>query len=113
MFKKLKKYRDKAKEVKKGLQEKRKEYISKDGIDFKQWGKDLKEARKDLKDFRKENDISLIGLTPEQKEQRKKEMKLWLDVVYYALLIVGKFTPIGSVGTLILKLLSLVKLYKG
>jgi len=50
MFKKLKKYRDKAREVKKDLQKKRKEYVSKDGIDFKQWGKDLREARKELKD---------------------------------------------------------------
>ena len=54
MFKRLKKYRDKAREVKKELQEKRKGYFKDGKIDFKQWRKDLEDAHAELKAYKKD-----------------------------------------------------------
>lgn len=111
MFKKLKNYRKKAKELANEIRDKRKKHIKDGNLNLKEWREDYKLAAKELKQYRKDNAISLVGLTPEQREQRKKELKLWLEAIYWLISVAGKYLPLSPPLQLLMRVMDILKFY--
>lgn len=108
----LKNYRDRARKVKKDLQEKRKIYFRDGNLDFKSWFGDLKEARKELLEIKRQEKENYEKLTETEKKRVKEIGNLWLEIIYFGLQVAARFTPIGPSANLVLRLISLVRLYR-
>jgi len=52
-------------------------------------------------------------LSEEQKKRNKEIRALWLDLGYWGMLTVAKFLPLGAPAQVILKIISLIKAYRG
>lgn len=108
----LKKYRDRAREVKKDLQEKRKSHFSDGKLDFKAWFGDIKEARKELLEIKKQEKENYDKLTEADRKRAKEIGNLWLEIIYFGLQVASRFVPMGAAANLVIRLLALVRIYK-
>lgn len=108
----VKKYRAKAKEVKKKLKDKAADFRTDDGYDWDAWKKSIKDGAKELKAEREAIQAETRKLSKEKREKRKKEVALYLDIAFYGIQFLLKFIPLGSGAQLFLKILNLLKFYK-
>lgn len=108
----VKKYRKKAKEVKKEIKQKAHDYRTPSGYDWQKWKADLQQGAKELREEREKIKAENKALSEKERERRKQATRLWIDVIYYGLTFALKFIPLGAGASMVLKLIGLMRFYR-
>lgn len=87
----------------------RRDYRTDEGYDWDAWKKDIKSGAKKLKEDRERIKEEKKKISREERERKKKVAKLWIDLLYYGLMVALKFVPLGSVANLVLTLLKIIR----